>query len=73
MNVRNGPLYTAFGTEFGRALTANAAAQTVFEHLSAADLEKLRRRVERASTPGELREIVDALAGSAPGHPPYQL
>ena len=35
--------------------------------------EKLRRRVEKAGSHAELREIVDSLAGSAPGHPPYQL
>ena len=66
-------MYTDFGTDFGRALTENAAAQTIFASLGEADREKLRRRVERASTPRELREIVDSLAGSAPGHPPYQL
>ena len=36
-------------------------------------VEELRRRVERASSHAELREIVDSLVGSAPGHPPYQL
>ena len=71
--MKEQPIHTGFGVDFGRALTANAAAQTVFEHLSASDREKLRRRVEQASSHAELREIVDSLAGSAPGHPPYQL
>lgn len=71
--MKREPLYTEFGVDFGRALTANAAAQTVFENLSPADREKLRRRVEQAESHAQLREIVDSLVGSAPGHPPYQL
>ena len=73
MKMKEQPIHTEFGVDFGRALTANAAAQTVFESLSASDREKLRRRVERAASHAELREIVDSLVGSAPGHPPYQL
>ena len=71
--MKDEPLYTDFGVDFGRALTANAAARTVFEHLSDADREKLRRRVEQAGDHAALREIVESLAGSKIGHPPYQL
>jgi|GEM_PF-923513 len=73
MNVKDMPLHTQFGVDFGRALTENAAAQRVYETMTPEDREKLRRRVAEASSPDQLREIVDSMVGSQPGHPPYQL